>query len=158
MSPKLVAQKLLIKPGGTLWLTHPARVTLLEPLPENVRLVGGPDQAEVAIVFADDAASVRKSMQTNRNQLERTATIWIAYPKANKTDINRDSLWPNSACGRSARWPSTTCGRRCGSGCCAPARHRSPVDADRAVAGQAFYRVDGSFFGGSGKKPEVRAT
>ena len=94
MSPKSVAQKLLIKPAGTLWLSHPVRVTLLEPLPENVRLVGGPDQAEVAIVFADDAASVRKSMETRRGQLERTATIWVAYPKANKADINRDSLWP----------------------------------------------------------------
>ena len=48
MTPKSVAQKLLIKPGSTLWLSHPARVPLLEPLPENVRLVGDPDEAEVA--------------------------------------------------------------------------------------------------------------
>ncbi|HYN74022.1 MAG TPA: hypothetical protein VES60_16095 [Nakamurella sp.] len=53
--PKSVAQKLLITPGGTLWLSHPVRVDLLEPLPENVRLVSGPDQAQIAVVFADGA-------------------------------------------------------------------------------------------------------
>ena len=94
MSPKSVAQKLLITPGGTLWLSHPVRVNLLEPLPENVRLVSGPDQAQIAVVFADDAASVRKIMGARRSQLARTATIWIAYPRTNKADINRDSLWP----------------------------------------------------------------
>jgi hypothetical protein len=94
MSPKSVAQKLRMTPDGTLWLSHPVRVNLLEPLPENVRLVSGPDQAQIAVVFVDDAASVRKIMGARRSQLARTATIWIAYPKTNKADINRDSLWP----------------------------------------------------------------
>ena len=94
MTVKSVAQKLLIKPGTTLWVSHPARVELIGPLPENVRLVTGPDQAQTAVIFADDAAAVRTIMEARRGQLELTATIWIAYPKANKADINRDSLWP----------------------------------------------------------------
>ena len=85
MSPKSVAQKLLIKPAVTLWLSHPVRVNLLQPLPENVRLVSGPDQADVAVMFADDAASVRKSMETRRSQLERTPS----EPRANPHDLDR---------------------------------------------------------------------
>lgn len=94
MSPKSVAEKLLIKPGTTLWLSHTVRLNLIEPLPANIRLVDGPDRAQTAVVFADDAASVRHIMGARRSQLERTATIWIAYPKGNMADINRDTLWP----------------------------------------------------------------
>jgi len=93
MTVKSVAQKLLIKPGTTLWVSHPAGVGLIGPLPENVRLVDA-DQAQTAVIFADDAATVRTVMGVRRGQLERTAAIWIAYPEANKADINRDSLWP----------------------------------------------------------------
>ena len=29
-----------------------------------------------------------------QEQLARPEVLWVAYPKGNRTDINRDSLWP----------------------------------------------------------------
>lgn len=55
----------------------------------------GPEEAAVALVFADDAASVRAVLDAHAAGLAREGlTIWACYPKANRTDINRDTLWP----------------------------------------------------------------
>ena len=46
-------------------------------------------------------------------------TSWACYPKANKTDINRDTLWPIFMEYRlrpNGVRRSTTCGRRCATG------------------------------------------
>lgn len=94
MSTKTVAQKLRIAPDATFWVSHPERVNLVEPLPESVTLAEGPEQATAALVFADDAASVREILETHEDQLATPAILWVAYPKGNKADINRDSLWP----------------------------------------------------------------
>jgi hypothetical protein len=94
MAAKTVAEKLLIKPNTTIWASDASRIDLIEPLPENVRRVEGLDQAATALIFADDAASVRSILTENQDRLNVPATIWIAYPKGNRADINRDSLWP----------------------------------------------------------------
>jgi hypothetical protein len=94
MSPRSVADKLLIKPNTTLWCSHPSRLELVEPLPAGVRRVEGPEQATTAVVFADDAASLRDLLATHQQRLARPEVLWVAYPKGNRTDINRDSLWP----------------------------------------------------------------
>jgi hypothetical protein len=94
MSPKTVAEKLLIKPDTTVWSSHPSRLDLLEPLPKGVRQVDRPEQATTALVFADDAASLREILTAHRDRLSGPGTLWVAYPKANRADINRDSLWP----------------------------------------------------------------
>ena len=39
MSAKTMAEKLLIKPGTTLWSSHPDRLHLVEPLPGRMRMV-----------------------------------------------------------------------------------------------------------------------
>ena len=78
----------------TLWSSHPSRLELLEPLPTGVRQVDGPEQARTALVFADDAASLREFVAIHQEQLARPEVLWVAYPKGNRTDINRDSLWP----------------------------------------------------------------
>jgi hypothetical protein len=52
------------------------------------------DEATTAIVFADDAASPRESLAAYGGRLGRPNTLWIAYPKGNRADINRDTLWP----------------------------------------------------------------
>ena len=58
-------------------------------------LAGGLEDATVAVVFADDAASVRTVLDAHAAGLAREGvTIWACYPKANRTDINRDTLWP----------------------------------------------------------------
>jgi hypothetical protein len=94
MSSKSVADKLLIKPDTTVWSSDPSHLDLVGPLPEGVRPVGGPGQATTALVFAQDAGALRAILAAHKDDLARPQTFWVAYPKANRTDINRDSLWP----------------------------------------------------------------
>jgi len=94
MNMKSVAEKLLIKPNTTVWSSHPAHRDRIEPLPEGVRHVDGPEQATTALVFADDADSLRSVLTAHKDQLIRPSILWVAYPKANRSDINRDTLWP----------------------------------------------------------------
>jgi hypothetical protein len=94
MSTKSPAEKLLIKPDTTVWSSHPSRLDFIQPLPEDVRLVDRLEQATTALVFADDAGSLRDILAAHRDQLARPGVFWVAYPKGNRTDLNRDSLWP----------------------------------------------------------------
>lgn len=89
-----MAQKLLIKPGATVWSSRSDRLRLIEPLPEGVRTVGGLDEATTALIFADDEASVRAILAAHQDHLASPAHLCVAFPKANRTDINRDTLWP----------------------------------------------------------------
>ena len=91
---KSIAEKLLIKPDATLWSSHPGRLDLIGALPDSVSIAKQPAKASVAIVFADDAASVRRILAKQGDALAGREILWVAYPKANRTDINRDSLWP----------------------------------------------------------------
>ena len=94
MSTKSVAEKLLIKPHTAVWLSHPARLGLIEPLPAGAHLVDGPAGAATALVFAAAAAALCALLAAHRDQLARPAALWVAYPKANRADLNRDTLWP----------------------------------------------------------------
>ncbi|GAA2354097.1 hypothetical protein [Nonomuraea africana] len=94
MTTKTVADKLLVKPGTTLWLSHPDRLALVGPLPDGVREAAGPQEAAVALVFGDDAASLREVLAEHEDGIATPPVVWVAYPKANKTDINRDTVWP----------------------------------------------------------------
>jgi hypothetical protein len=91
---KTVADKLLIKPGTSVWSSDAGRLGLLGPLPDGVSIANGPGSATTAVVFAPDAESVRSFLTTHRVQLAAPTNLWILYPKGNKADINRDSLWP----------------------------------------------------------------
>ena len=91
---KTVAEKLLIKPNTTVWLSDPARLPLLTPMPDGVREVGTLATASTAVVFAEDAASVRHQLEQHSTDLAKPGVFWVAYPKGNKADINRDTLWP----------------------------------------------------------------
>jgi hypothetical protein len=94
MSTKSVAEKLLIKPNTTVWLSHAAHLAFVEPLPDGVQVIDRLEQATIALVFAESAAAVREILSAHNDQLARPAIFWVAYPKANKADINRDTLWP----------------------------------------------------------------
>ena len=94
MASRSVADTLLIKPNTTLWSSDASRLELVEPLPAGVRRVDAPEQATAALVFADDAASLRALLATHQERLAQPEVLWVAYPKGNRTDINRDSLWP----------------------------------------------------------------
>jgi hypothetical protein len=95
VSARTVAEKLLIKPDTTLWCSDAARLGLLGPLPAGVRLLDGPEEARTALVFADDARTLRQVLTAHRDRLAWPEVIWVAYPKANRADLNRDTLWPD---------------------------------------------------------------
>jgi len=94
MASRTVADKLLIKPDTTVWSSDPERLALVGSLPAGVRTVDGPEQARAALLFADDAASLRGLLAVHHDQLAKPEVLWVAYRKANRADINRDSLWP----------------------------------------------------------------
>jgi len=89
-----IADKLRIKPGTTVWSSDAARVALLGVLPDGARIVDRLAAADAAVVFADDAASARAALDGVRADLGHPSAFWVAYPKGNRADINRDSLWP----------------------------------------------------------------
>jgi hypothetical protein len=79
VSAKTVAEKLLIRPDTTLWCSDTARLGLLGPLPNGVRLLDGPEEARTALVFADDARTLRQVLTTHRDRLARPEVFWVAY-------------------------------------------------------------------------------
>ncbi len=94
MSSRLVSERLQIKPNAAIWVSNPSRLDLVQPLPEGARQVDELDRATVAILFAEDAALLRGILAEQSSTLARPSVFWVAYPKANRTDVNRDSLWP----------------------------------------------------------------
>jgi hypothetical protein len=94
LSTKTVADRLLIKPNTTVWTTNPEHLTLIEGLPDSAQVVDGPAEATTALIFASDAASLRSTLTEHQDDLTKPTTFWVAYPKGNRADINRDSLWP----------------------------------------------------------------
>ena len=94
MSDKSTARKLRVMPGTTLWTSHPERLDLIGPLPEGVRVVERAEGTATALVFGDDAESLSVVVAANADALAEAAQIWVAYPKGNRTNLHRDSVWP----------------------------------------------------------------
>jgi hypothetical protein len=95
MPAKSVAEKLLIKPETTLWLSHEDRLPLIAPLPDGAKLANALGETTTAVLFADSASDLRQLLKKHSDEeLAGPAVFWVAYPKANKADINRDTLWP----------------------------------------------------------------
>ena len=91
---KTIAEKLQIKPHSTVWVSDPSQIALLTPMPEGVRESDSLATASTAVVFAEDAAAARKLMTEHAADVTKPAVFWVAYPKGNRSDINRDTLWP----------------------------------------------------------------
>jgi hypothetical protein len=91
---KTIAEKLQIKPNTTVWVSDPAHTPLLTPMPEGVRETDKLATASTAVIFVEDATATRKALAEHAPDLGKPAVVWIAYPKGNRTDINRDTLWP----------------------------------------------------------------
>ncbi len=90
---KTLAEKLQIKPNTTVWLSHPEHRALIEPLPAGAQVVDTLAGAALGLLFVDSAAATRAMCDAHRDDLAKPGILWIAYPKGNKADINRDSLW-----------------------------------------------------------------
>src|SRR6478672_7880080 len=83
---KTVADKLLIKPGTALWVSDREQLGRLGPLPGGTQPVDALDDATVALVFGQDAQSVRDLLTAHRDELRLPAVLWVCYPKGNKAD------------------------------------------------------------------------
>ena len=94
MAAKTIAEKLAIKAGRSVWTSHPERFAEVGELPEGAERTDDLAAADVAILYADDAASARALLSAHKDAITKPPVVWVAYPKANRTDINRDSLWP----------------------------------------------------------------
>jgi hypothetical protein len=94
MSAKPVAEKPLIKPHTTVWLSPAEHRERVGPLPEGMRLADGPGEARMARSAAALSAKTSAILAAHQGRLARPDTFWVAYPKANRADINRDTLWP----------------------------------------------------------------
>ncbi|MFG1946314.1 hypothetical protein [Nonomuraea sp. NPDC048826] len=94
MAAKTVAEKLLVKPGGSVWISAGEHRALVSPLPEGAAFVEDLAEAAVGVLFAADAAAARRLLDAERDRLTGPPVLWVAYPKGNKADINRDTLWP----------------------------------------------------------------
>ncbi len=92
--PKSIAEKLLLKPAGRAWVSDPGRAGLLGQLPAGASVGGSPVGADVAVVVVESAADVRSALAARAADLATATAFWVAYPKGNRADINRDSLWP----------------------------------------------------------------
>jgi hypothetical protein len=93
MSEKTTASKLLIRPGAAVWVSDASRASLMGPMPGDVALVDVLTEADVAVVVADDAATIRAALEEHVDALASRPVLWVAYPKGGRADINRDSLW-----------------------------------------------------------------
>jgi len=92
--PKAVAAKLRIQAGTPVWISDRALLAVLGPMPDGVSVVDTPGASRVAVLVAEDGASVRAGLAVHAAALGAVDAFWVAYPKGNRTDVNRDSLWP----------------------------------------------------------------
>lgn len=94
---RTIAEKLQIKPGTELLLgrSSPEHRGLLDPLPEDVTVIDGIDRdtTDVVVMFAHDRDELDTLLNSVFPLLSSPKAVWIGYPKGNKADINRDSIW-----------------------------------------------------------------
>lgn len=93
---RTTAQKLQVKPDTEILVDGTAEQrALLDPLPEGVTTHGGlaRGSSEVAVLFVEDRAGLDARLDAALRHLRSARATWIAYPKGNRTDINRDSIW-----------------------------------------------------------------
>lgn len=98
MPDKSVAEKLFLKPGGSLFLVKaPANAkSLIGSWPTGTKLVGDASSvADVIILFARDRKELEANLGKLKKRLNPQGALWVAYAKGTskqKADINRDSI------------------------------------------------------------------
>lgn len=91
---KTPAQKMFIRPKSTVCVDPPEHLATVGDLGPGVEQASF-GEADTAVLFVDDADSLRKALEAHAAELAEPGMLWIAYPKGNRSDINRDSLWPH---------------------------------------------------------------
>ena len=132
---KTIAEKLQIKPNTTVWVSDPAQIAAAHAHAgrgTRERLDWPPRAPRCCSPRTPPRRG--KLMEENAADVTKPGVFWVAYPKGNTADINRDTLWPIVAdfgMRPTARSRSMTAGRRCASVRTARARSASPAAARR---------------------------
>lgn len=94
MTTRTVAEKLRLKPDGALVLVaDDEQRAVLGALPAGVWEVGPGPEADAAVLFVRSAAELETRLALADASLRSAAPVWLVYPKGNRADINRDSIW-----------------------------------------------------------------
>jgi hypothetical protein len=102
VTEKSTATKLQIKPDYAVYVTgQPDVEHLIGRLPDGARTTGEQGHADAALVFVANSAELRQRLTDTLPRLGGAQAVWICYPKGNKTDINRDTIWSSV---RGAGW------------------------------------------------------
>ena len=94
---RTTAEKLQIKPGSDL-LFGPSTAeqrAFLDPLPADIAVVDDVARGtkDVAVLFASSRSELDALISDVLPHLTGAKAVWIGYPKGNRADINRDSVW-----------------------------------------------------------------
>jgi hypothetical protein len=113
MSPT-IADKLEIKPHSTVWLSDPAHLTLLTPMPDGVREVDMLATASTAILFAEDAAAARTVLTDHAPDLSKPGVLWLAFPDGTDAEalgraITDADLRPDGRVAIDDHWSAVRC-------------------------------------------------
>lgn len=88
------AQKMFIRPRSTVWVGPPEHLDTIGDLGPGVETTSFAE-ADTAVLFVENAAALQEALQEHAAELHSPGMLWVAYPKGNKSDINRDTLWPH---------------------------------------------------------------
>jgi hypothetical protein len=98
MSDKSIADRLLIKPGRSIYLVNAPRgyAARLSPLPDGVKRVKAlAAPIDLIQVFVANRAELEAQLPVLKPLLAPGGLLWVTYTKGTsqiKTDINRDSI------------------------------------------------------------------
>ncbi|HLU52157.1 MAG TPA: hypothetical protein VK011_01015 [Acidimicrobiia bacterium] len=90
---KTPAQKMFIRPKSTVWVGPSEHLETIGDLGPGVETASF-SQADTAVLFVEDSNALREALGEHADELHAPGMLWIAYPKGNRSDINRDTLWP----------------------------------------------------------------
>ena len=99
MSEKTIAQKMLIKPGHTVWVINPPAGYLEGPgalPPGAISVATAEAPVDVIQIFVRNRQELEAQLPALKSLLKPTGLLWVCYTKGTskkyKTDIHRDSI------------------------------------------------------------------
>lgn len=92
---KSLGERLRLKSDAVLWFWpdlhgQPGPV---RDLASDRDVVAAPGEASVAFLRIANRAAAVAIFDEQREALAELTAVWLIYPKGNRTDVNRDSLW-----------------------------------------------------------------
>ncbi|MGO1544691.1 MAG: hypothetical protein ACTHXA_10170 [Gulosibacter sp.] len=94
-NPSPLPKRLHLKPDATVafWPEVNDLPSAVQDFASDHTTVATIDEADFVAVNAPDHATATKFLDSQLTNLAETPAVWLIYPKGNRTDINRDSLW-----------------------------------------------------------------